>query len=65
MTLRRLFWCREWPFPETARGLERAAAFTTVFLSAEPNHKTIALAYGFQLMEQIPTGCMTGRWIRL
>ena len=43
-------------FSRDGARLGKGGGFYDRFLSAEPNHKTIALAYGFQLMEQIPTG---------
>ena len=43
-------------FSREGARLGKGGGFYDRFLSAEPNHKTIALAYGFQLMEQIPTG---------
>ena len=43
-------------FSREGARLGKGGGFYDRFLAAEPNHKTIALAYGFQLMEQIPTG---------
>ena len=43
-------------FSREGARLGKGGGFYDRFLAAEPNHKTVALAYGFQLMEQIPTG---------
>ena len=43
-------------FSREGARLGKGGGFYDRFLAAEPDHKTIALAYGFQLMEQIPTG---------
>ena len=43
-------------FSRDGARLGKGGGFYDRFLAAEPDHKTIALAYGFQLMEQIPTG---------
>ena len=43
-------------FSRKGARLGKGGGFYDRFLAAEPDHKTIALAYGFQLMEQIPTG---------
>ena len=43
-------------FSKEGARIGKGGGFYDRFLAAEPDHKTIALAYGFQLMEQIPTG---------
>ena len=42
-------------FDKTGRRIGYGGGFYDKFLSAEPNHPTLALCYGFQMLDELPT----------
>ena len=42
-------------FDKTGRRIGYGGGFYDKFLSAEPDHPTIALCYGFQMLDELPT----------